>query len=132
MLTKIMQLYMPEFIKKKKLNELFRFTANAFQSEPPELKGLSYAEYLLKYALFTKEQAESYLQSGRPLEEVKRRLYQTSYVFGQTLRKSLRIITWEEAVTALPRRREAFRTRSFPCHLPYRGSIISCPPILII
>ena len=101
MLTKIMQLYMPAFIKKKKLNELFRLTADAFQSELPELKGLSFAECLPKYALFTKEQAESYLQSGRPLEEVKGRLYHNSCISGQTLRKSLRIITWEEAVTVL-------------------------------
>ena len=99
MLLKIMQLYMPEFIKKKKLNELFRLTADAFQSELPELRGLSFAECLSKYALFTKEQAESYLQSGRPLEEAKHRLYQNSCIFGQNLRKSLHIETWEEAVT---------------------------------
>lgn len=101
MLMKIMQLYMPEFIKKKKLNELFRLTADAFQSELPELRGLSFAECLSKYALFTKEQAESYSQSGRPLEEVKHRLYQNSCIFGQNLRKSLHIVTWKEAVTVL-------------------------------
>jgi hypothetical protein len=96
-----MQLYIPEFIKKKKLNELFCLTADAFQSELPELRGLTFAECLSKYALFTKEQAERYLQSGRPLEEVKNRLYQNSCIFGQNLRKSLRIVTWEEAVTVL-------------------------------
>jgi hypothetical protein len=101
MLLKIMQICMPEFIKKKKLYELSLLTADAFQSELPELKGLSFAECLSKYALFTKEQAESYLQSGRPLEEVKHRLYQNSCIFGQKLRKSLHIVTWEEAVTVL-------------------------------
>lgn len=101
MLLKIMQLYMPEFIKKKKLNELFCLTADAFQSELPELRGLSFAECLSKYALFTKERAGSYLQSGRLLEEAKHRLYQNSCIFGQNLRKSLHIVAWEEAVTAL-------------------------------
>jgi hypothetical protein len=101
MLLKIMQLYIPKFIKRKKLKELFCLTADAFQSEPPELRGLSFAECLSKYALYTKEQAGSYLQSGRPLEEVKQRLYQNSCIFGQDLRKSLHIITWEGAVTAL-------------------------------
>ncbi len=101
MLTKIMKKYMPEFIKKKKLNELFRLTADAFQSELPELRGLTFAECLPKYALFTKEQAESYLQSGRSLEEVKHRLHLNSCIFGQNLRKSLHIATWEEAVTVL-------------------------------
>ncbi|MCM1566159.1 MAG: L-2-amino-thiazoline-4-carboxylic acid hydrolase [Dehalobacter sp.] len=101
MLQKIMRLRMPEFIKKKKLNELFRLTADAFRCELPELKGLSFAECLSEYAIFTKEQAESYLQSGRPPEELKQRLYQNSYIFGQGLRRSLHIITWEEAVTVL-------------------------------
>ena len=101
MLLKIMQLYIPEFIKKKKLNELFCLTADAFQSELPELQGLSFAECLSKYALFTKDQAGSYLQSGRPLGEAKQRLHQNSCIFGQNLRKSLHIVTWEEAVTVL-------------------------------
>lgn len=101
MLLKIMQLYIPQFIKKKKLKELFCLTADAFQSEMPDLRGLSFAECLSKYALFTKEQAESYLQSGRPLEEIKHQLYQNSCIFGQSLRKSLYIVTWEEAVTVL-------------------------------
>ena len=91
MLLKIIQFYIPEFIKKKKLNELIYLTADAFQSELPELRGLSFAECLLKYALFTKEQAESYLQSGRPLEEINHRLYQNSCIFGQNLRKSFHI-----------------------------------------
>jgi len=101
MLLKIMQLCLPEFIKKKKLNELSRLTADAFQIELPELRGLSFTECLSQYALFTKEQAESYWQSGHPPEEVKRRLYQNACIFGKSLRKSLHIATWEEAVTAL-------------------------------
>lgn len=96
-----MQLYIPEFIKRKKLNELFCLTADAFHSELPELRGLSFSECLSKYALFTNEQAESYLQSGRQIEEVKNRLYQNSYILGQNMRKSLHIATWEEAVTVL-------------------------------
>ncbi|MEI7615594.1 MAG: hypothetical protein WCJ54_02685 [Actinomycetota bacterium] len=101
MFLKIMQSYMPEFIKKKKLNELFRLTADAFHSELPELRGLSFTECLSKYALFTKEQAECCLKSGRLLEEVKHRLYHNSCIFGQNLRKSLHVVDWEEAVTAL-------------------------------
>ncbi len=101
MLLKVMQFYIPGFIKKKKLYELFRLTADAFQKEPPQMEGFSFAEGLTKYALFTKEQAEIYLQSGRSLDEVKQRLYQYSYIFGQSLKKSLHIVSWEEAITAL-------------------------------
>lgn len=121
MLLKIMQLHMPEFIKKKKLSELFRLTADAFQSELPELRGLSFAECLLKYALFTKEQAEIYLQSGRPPEEVKQRLYQNSLIFGQTLRKNLRIVTWEDAVTALE---SVYKLIRIDFHYDGQGGII--------
>lgn len=101
MLFKIMQFCVPEFVKRKKLKELFCLTADAFRSELPELRRLSYSKCLSKYALYTKEQAESYLLSGHPIEEVKSRLYQNSYIFGLNLRKSLNIATWEEAVTAL-------------------------------
>ena len=101
MLTKMMRFCMPEFIKKKKLKELFRLTADAFQTELPELRGLSYAECLLKYAMYTREQAERYLQGGCPLGEVKSRLYENSFVFGKNLRESLHIITWGESIAAL-------------------------------
>jgi hypothetical protein len=101
MLLRIMQVYVPEFIKKKKLNELFGLTADAFQKELPELRGLSFAECLTSYALFTNKEAESYLQSGRPLEDVKHRLYQNSRTYGQNLRKSLRVATWDEAIIVL-------------------------------
>lgn len=101
MFLKIMRLCLPEFVKKRKLLELFRLTADAFETELPGLKGRSFAGILAEYALFTREQAERYRRSGRQLEEVKDRLYQNSYIFGQSLRKSLRIATWEEAVTAL-------------------------------
>lgn len=92
---------LPDFIKKKKLKELFRLTADAFQRDLPKLKRLSFAECLSKYALFTREHAESYLKSGRPINEVKTRLYENSFVLGQSLRKSLRIVTWDEAAAAL-------------------------------
>lgn len=101
MLLKIMRFHIPGFVKKKKLQELFRLTADAFQSEPPELKGLSFARCLTEYAIYTRKQAQNYLQSGQPLDAVKFRLYQSSCFFGRNLRKRLGIVTWEEAVTVL-------------------------------
>ncbi|MBE3085549.1 MAG: hypothetical protein IMZ64_04955 [Bacteroidetes bacterium] len=121
MLLKIIQFCMPEFIKKKKLNELFRLTADAFQSDLPELRGFSFTECLPKYAIFTKGQAESYLQSGRPLEEVKHRLYQNSYIFGQNMRKSLHILTWKEAVTVL---KVVYKFIGIDFHYNKQGEII--------
>jgi len=101
MLTKIMSLYIPGFLKKKKLNELFELTAEAFKSKPPNVSGLSFDACLLKYAIFTKEQAENYLSSGQPIEKVKQMLYQGSNDFGQKLRKSLFIKSDTDAIKTL-------------------------------
>lgn len=101
MLIKIIQIFMPEFIKKRKLKELFRLTADAFETEMPELRGLTFRECLWKYALFSKEQAERCLQCECRLEEVKSRLYHNSFVFGKNLRKSLHVTTWDESVEVL-------------------------------
>ena len=100
MLYKIILPHLPEFIKKKKLDELFSLTADSFQVNMPiNHKNFSFTEYLLQYALFTKNQAEAYLKSKNPLEEIKHRLYNNSFIFGRKLRKRLHIKTWEEAVT---------------------------------
>lgn len=96
MLLRIIVRCLPGFIKKKKLNELFCLTADAFQTEPPKLRGGSFAECLLEYANFTKEQAEACLQNEIALSEVKQRLYQNADVFGRKLKKSLRINNWDD------------------------------------
>ncbi|MDD3168267.1 MAG: hypothetical protein PHC91_02235 [Eubacteriales bacterium] len=85
MLIKRMPFFIPESIKKKKLNELFRLTADAFGCDLPERKKLSFQEALQEYALFTKEQAERCLQEETEIEEVKHRLYQNSFLFGMEL-----------------------------------------------
>ena len=92
----IIQFFMPEFIKNKKMKELFRLTSDAFQSEMPDLRGLSFEECLSKYAFYTKEQAERCLRNGSA-EEVKARFYENSFVFGRNLRKRLHIISWKES-----------------------------------
>lgn len=57
------RIYVPFWIQKKKLKELFALTAQAFQSEGPTLEGLSQKKVLEKYAIFTKENAEKLLDS---------------------------------------------------------------------
>lgn len=121
MLIKIVQNFMPEFIKKKKLNELFRLTADAFQTEMPSLRGLTFRECLSLYAFFSREQAERCIQGGCPLEEVKSRLYQNSFLFGKNLRKSLPIITLEESVAAL---RTIYKLIGVDFHYDEQGEFI--------
>lgn len=108
MILKIAKLYTPEYIKNKKLDALFRLTADAFQGEVPKLRGLTFSERLAKYAGFTKEQAEKALNREGPDEErkikigtIEGKLYQGSFLLGKELGKSLHIKTWEQAVEAL-------------------------------
>jgi len=100
MLLEVMRRWIPGFVKKKKLDELFRATALAFQTEPPVARG-SFAQRLSKYALFTRDQAKRRQESGRSTEEVKSRLYENSHVMGHQLRKSLHITTWEKSIAAM-------------------------------
>jgi hypothetical protein len=102
------KLYIPEYIKNKKLDDLFRLTADAFKTEIPELRGLPFQDRLAEYACFTRDQAEKYLNWEGADEERKSRidaiegkLYQSSFLFGEDLRKKLHIKTGEQAAEAL-------------------------------
>ncbi len=96
MLLKLLSFYLPVFIKKRKIRELFRGTADAFQCEVPNLNGLSCQVLLLKYALFTQAQVERSIQCGYDLDLIKSRLYQNAYRLGKGIRNRLNISTLEE------------------------------------
>jgi len=49
LLLSIARIYVPAFIKKKKVQELFELTADAFQSDLPAIKKLSYDDCLKAY-----------------------------------------------------------------------------------
>jgi hypothetical protein len=108
MLLKIVKHCIPEYIKNKKLDDLFRITAGAFECGIPELKGLSFEKRLHEYAVFTKVQAEKTLQSEGSIDErkmrvdaVEEKLYQNSFLLGQDLKKSLHVRTRAQAIEAL-------------------------------
>jgi hypothetical protein len=101
LLFSMMRYFVPGSMKRGGLLRLFELTADAFQCEMPELRGLSFDDCLERYAVFTKDQAEAYLRSGQPIEVVKSRLYRNSREFGQALRKSFQIESWGAAVRAL-------------------------------
>lgn len=108
MFVKLAKLCTPEYIKNKNLDALFRLTADAFQSEIPELRGLTFSERLARYARFTKEQAEALLYCEGSDEEranrigtIEGKMYDGSFLLGKDIRKRLRINTWEQAVEAL-------------------------------
>ena len=108
MLVKLAKFYIPEYIKNKKLDDLFCVTAVAFQTGTPGLGGLPFPDRLTEYARFTKDQAERCLKwEGTPEEKESRitsiegKLYQGSFLLGEDLRKKLHIKTMAQAVEAL-------------------------------
>jgi hypothetical protein len=93
------QIYIPGFIKKKKLVELFNIAAAAFQCAVPETRGSSCKELLKRYALLTRDEAERSIQQSKELQSIKRDLYDNAYRLGKRIRKKLRISNTEEVKT---------------------------------
>ncbi len=89
------QIGIPEFVKKKKMKELFELTARAFQCDVPELSALSYQELLLRFAHFSSVQAQ--LCQSEPAV-AKARLFEEAKVLGESLRKKFRIRSYMEAM----------------------------------
>jgi hypothetical protein len=89
---------LPAFIREEILEELFEATAAAFECPVPALDHLSYDEYLCAYALFTREQAEKALQSGRDVAAIKAQLYENAYPLGEKLRKWFGVDTMAEVM----------------------------------
>jgi hypothetical protein len=78
---------LPAFVREAILTELLEATADAFGCPAPALDHLSYDECLRTYALFTREQADKALQSGRDVPALKTQLYQNAYPLGGKLRR---------------------------------------------
>ncbi len=90
LLVRALQIYMPDFVKKRALTELFESTAIAFEAEVPPLAGLDYEDCLARYARFAQTQAEQRLRDGREAEALEQRLYRNAIEMGQRQSKWLR------------------------------------------
>ena len=98
-LLKIAQIYIPTWIKKAKLKELLDCTAAAFDCPVPSFNNLSYDDCLVKYAEFTREEAEKALRSGHELRQITQRLYHNAYQLGQNLRQCFHVTTAQDVMT---------------------------------
>jgi hypothetical protein len=97
-LLSITRFYLPAFIKKQKLHELFALTADAFRCDPPEITNLSYTDCLKAYVLFSRTKAGEIIGSHEDTEAVKKRLYQNAFQMGDKLRKQFRIRTQTDVI----------------------------------
>jgi len=97
-LLKLLPHNLPAFIREDILAGLFEATADAFGCPAPALGHLSYDEYLRAYALFTREQADKALQTGRDLPAIKAQLYQNAYPLGEKLHKWFTVDEMDEVM----------------------------------
>lgn len=78
--------YIPAFIRKRKLEMLFEATADAFGTAVPVTADKSCYERLDLYARFTRAQADASMRRGDE-PEVRKRLFQNSCRIGTELRE---------------------------------------------
>jgi hypothetical protein len=97
LLLAVSGIYVPQFLRKRRLEFLFDATAGAFQVPAPSSVGLSYSDYLALYAEFTRDQAGRVLRLGDG-EEVRSRLFNGACRIGQQLRIEFNIRTFEEVM----------------------------------
>jgi len=90
LLVRALQVYMPEYVKKRALMQLFSYTAAAFEAEVPPLAGLTSEECLAQYARFAQAQAEQRLRDGREVDAVAERLYRNAVEMGRRQSRWLR------------------------------------------
>jgi hypothetical protein len=83
-------LYIPGIVRKRKLEILFRATADAFQTKPPNAGGIAFDDYLSLYALFTRQQADKAILQGKQ-SEIQHRLFQNALRIGQQLKTDFRV-----------------------------------------
>jgi hypothetical protein len=93
LLVSALQIYTPDYVKKRALTQLFNFTAAAFEAQVPPIAGLDYEACLAMYARFTQTLAEQRLRDGREVEAVEQRLYRNAVEMGQMHSKWLRLGT---------------------------------------
>jgi hypothetical protein len=94
LLLTISKLYIPANIRKRKLEMLFKATADAFRVAVPSTRGISFNDCLKLYAEFTRKLAIDSIKQNKELE-VKSRLFQNAYLIGQQLKRDFKVETPE-------------------------------------
>ena len=97
-ILRLLKWHFPTFLRKKKLVQLFDVTASAFGCETPPTREFTFEQCLHEYAVFTKTQAEGYLQDPSDIDGHKEKLFQGAYLLGQKFREQCGITTSQEVL----------------------------------
>jgi hypothetical protein len=90
LLLAVSRLYIHAIVRKRKLEMLFKATADAFQTTPPNARGIAFSDYLRLYAQFTREQADKTIRQGKQ-RETQLRLFQNALSIGQQLKIDFKV-----------------------------------------
>ena len=118
---KLLNIYIPSYVRKSGLKQLFKATAEAFECAVPDIQGLSANESLRQYALFTQSQVEKLIRSGTDIESVKKRLFHNAYQLGEKYSKKFRIQALDEVMKLA---RILYRIIGIDFHGNVQGEII--------
>jgi hypothetical protein len=99
-LGRIAQFYVPTFVKKRQLKELFHITGAAFGIDVPRLAGQTYAEYLVEYARFTKSAVERSIDNLYDLGSARQELCHRSFNLGDKIRRRFGISSKRDVMIA--------------------------------
>lgn len=97
---RLVRLYLPPGLQKRKLAELVRLTARAFDVAPPSLDGLSLGEMRRLYAGFSREMAERALSDPGGPAAARRRLFDEALRLGRDLGRELGVSTPRDVMAA--------------------------------
>lgn len=92
--------YIPEFLRKRELKNLFQRTAAAFDDTAPSLDRLTLDVCLSAYARFTKTSVEKAILRDVQMADVQDRLFQQAFEYGTLWRKRFGITTMNEVMRA--------------------------------
>lgn len=98
LLFNALEIYTPEFVKKRILIRLFQATAVAFRLDVPSLIGLDSAECLAEYARFVQAHAEPRLLDGSNVNALAQHLYQNAFEMVLPFNKWLRLHTMRDVM----------------------------------
>lgn len=98
LLVTALEIYTPEFVKKRALMQLFQATAVGFDLQTPPLGNLNSKECLAQYAQFVQTHAEQRLGDGNDVTALAQRLYQNAFKMVRRLHTWLRLYTVQDVM----------------------------------
>jgi hypothetical protein len=97
---KLAQHYIPGFVKRRELRNLFALTAAAFGRGMPSIAGMSHQKCLVEFARFTEAECKYLLIRKQETETVRTRLYRSAHDLGSRLRRQFDVKSLQEALDA--------------------------------